>query len=864
MSSFVYGTEYKLQGKWVAKDKDMADFGGERQSIEVDNPTAPKISYETAGEEYYPQTLYSWHEEQLNWEIENEIFTLHVLSGPGKLERPYQKYVTIKNQKTNSFKRYKLVEITEEEYEDTKEWYKSVEDKIWCEDSQWDNLPTKDRIDNIDIELLSADENGFIINGTSLYGYDESIGGPIVNIPNGIKRIKSRAFLNCKSITNVYIPDSVSSIGEGCFDGCKNLVGVRLPEGLTKISDRMFENCESLKEINLPNTVTSIGCNSFASCKSLEEVVMPSSLTTIVDRAFQCATSLKKITFNSGLQKIEWYAFGNCPALTELYIPASVTEIGNNAFEGCSSIERIVVEEGNEAYYSENNCLICEESKLLILACNDSVIPDDGSVERIHDNAFSNCKRMENIVVPETIKGISRYAFSGCSSLKSIQLPKSLPYGYGEQLFEDCSSLEYFEIPDWMKKISSGMFRGCESLKEIKIPNSVTIIDSGAFSGCKSLTGLVIPKSVTRIGSDWSAFGIGDFIDGCTSLSTLEVEEGNPVYHSKDNCIIKTKTNTLLAISENGVIPDDGSVTVIGDKAFCACENISEISLPDCITKIGRDAFSKVKSLKKINIPKSVNDIGRDAFFESIKGHSPDLMEEENGVYYVGNWAVGIARRQLPRPDSDDLFSLFAPTSEEALPESGAITIREGTVGICEASFSNSRIQAISLPSSLKYICDSAFAYCNNFKTISIPESVEKIGDSAFNACYGLEMVVLQEGLISIGNSAFNCCEKLKSVTIPNTVNSIGRGAFRFCKGLENLVIPDVEIEIGYDAFNYCGNIPSIDIPERIMKSLTLSSTDEDEETNYYEGEADDCGGKADGIEGMEFNKSLNVDDLIF
>lgn len=835
MSSVVYGTEYKLKGKWVAMDKESAEFAGERVNIEANDAAAPKITYETAGESYYPQTFYSWDEDQLHWEIEDEIFTLHVLSGPGKLEHPYQKYVSIKNPKTKSYKKYKLVEITEEELEDHREWYESVKDKIWCADSQWDSLPTKDRIDEDDVTTLPTDENGFIIKGTSLYGYDESIGGPIVNIPNGIKRIKDRAFENRKNITSVHIPDSVSSIGYACFSGCKSLVSVRLPEGLTKINDYMFSCCESLREINLPNTITTIGENSFASCKSLEDAVMPEALTFIGERAFQCAESLKRITFNSGLQKIEWYAFGNCSALTELYIPASVKKIACEAFRFCSGIERIIVEDGNEVFYAKNNCLIHYENKILLLACNESVIPDDGSVEVISEYAFSNCKKIENIVVPETVEKICHMAFSGCSSLKSIQLPKSIrrngPWdsGYGEGLFQDCSSLEYFEIPDWMTDISSNMFNGCKSLKEIKIPDFVTTIDCWAFAGCKSLTELVIPKSVMLIGSNRGQSQNGNFIEGCTSLRTLAVEDGNAVYYSKDNCIIETKTGKLLAIAENGVIPNDGSVTNIGEKAFCACENLTEISLPEGVTTIGSNAFSEVKNLKKINIPKSVTSLGSDAFFNHWKDYRPDVVEKENGVYYVGNWAV-------------DLVKI----------ESGTITIREGTVGICANAFCDSKIQAVSLPSSLKYICSNAFSHCNNLKSISIPEGVEVIGEYAFNACSDLEGVDLREGLISIGDTAFNCCEKLRSVTIPHTVKSIGDYAFRFCKGLENLVIPDVEIEIGQDAFNYCGDISNIDAPERILKTLKFSSTDEDETYDYEdENSLKEC-------------EELNSDDMPF
>ena len=870
MSSVVYGTEYKLEGKWVAKDRETAEFGGERVSIEVDDATAPKISYETAGESYYPQTMYSWHEEQLHWEIEDEIFTLHILSGPGKLERPYQKYVTIENAKIEpmerykSYKRYKLVEITEEELEDTREWYQSVEDKIWCADSQWETLPTKDRIDEDDVTTLPTDENGFMIKGTSLYGYDESIGGPIVNIPNGIKRIKASAFEKRKSITSVHIPDSVSSIGDACFSGCKNLVSVRLPEGLTKINDYMFSGCESLREINLPNTITSIGEDSFASCKSLEDAIMPEALTFIGERAFVDATGLKKITLNGGLKKIEFAAFNNCAALTELYLPASVKEIGLYAFNGCNSIECITVEDGNEVFYSKNNCLIHDENKILLLACNDSVIPDDGSVEGIGELAFSNCKKIESIILPEAIECIDRYAFSGCSSLRSIRLPKSIrrngPWdsGYGEGLFQDCSSLEYFEVPEWMTKISKSMFSRCESLKEIKIPDSVTTIDCWAFSGCKSLTELVIPKSVTLIGSNWEQSHNDNFIEGCTSLRKLAVEDGNPVFYSKDNCIIETKTGTLFAIAENGVIPNDGSVTKIGEDAFCACENVTEISLPEGVTTIGSNAFSKVKNLKKINIPKSVNTIGSNAFFANWKDYRPDVVEKENGVCYIGNWAVGLVVIKEKRLDSDDLDSPVVSKWrwKKALPESGTITIREGTVGICANAFSSSTIQAVSLPSSLKYICSNAFNSCNNLKSISIPEGVEVIGDYAFNACEELENVDLREGLVRIGASAFNYCQKLKNVTIPHTVKSIGDGAFGFCKGLENLVIPDVEIEISRDAFNCCGDIPNIDISERIRKTIKFSSTDEDEAEYYDEEEY--------GEEYETSVKEIESDDLPF
>ena len=91
--------------------------------------------------------FYSFCDYQLTWEIDDEEFAFHALYGPGKLEAPYQKYVTIKKKGEWSGKRYKLVEITKEEDDAYHKWYKSVCDIIWHPNSQWDKLPHKDRVD---------------------------------------------------------------------------------------------------------------------------------------------------------------------------------------------------------------------------------------------------------------------------------------------------------------------------------------------------------------------------------------------------------------------------------------------------------------------------------------------------------------------------------------------------------------------------------------------------------------------------------------------------------------------------------------------------------------------------------------------
>ena len=150
-------------------------------------------------------------------------------------------------------------------------------------------------------------------------------------------------------------------------------------------------------------------------------------------------------------------------------------------------------------------------------------------------------------------------------------------------------------------------FRDCTNLTSITIPNSVTRIGEAAFNGCESLTSITIPNSVTKI-------EVEGFLAGCDALSSIVVENGNPVYDSRENCnaIIETESNTLIAGCKNTTIPN--SVTEIGNYAFFACENLTSITIPNSIITIGWWAFPFCESLTSVTIPNSVTSIGEHTF----------------------------------------------------------------------------------------------------------------------------------------------------------------------------------------------------------------------------------------------------------
>lgn len=319
------------------------------------------------------------------------------------------------------------------------------------------------------------------------------------------------------------------------------------------------------------------------------------------------------------------------------------------------------------------------------------------TLTKIGFDAFWHCEGITSIDIPNSVTDLESSAFASCTGLTSVTIPESLTE-INDYVFEYCSGLTTVTIPNSVTKIGVSAFRECTGLVSVSISESVTVIDERAFQYCTSLASITIPQNVTTIGV--YAFGCCDSLTSImvpksvTSIAnyafshnpnivSMVVEEGNPNYTSGDNCncIIEISTNTLIAGCQNTIIPN--TVEIIGAGVFRGCRTLTSITIPNSVKRIESSAF--------------------------------------------------------------------------------------GFTGLTSVEFSNS----------LEYIGKGSFTACNGLTSITLPNSLTTIDEQAFYLCYYLKTLTIPNSVTFIGKQAFSSCSRLESVTSYITdVFETGENAF--------------------------------------------------------------------------------------
>ena len=340
--------------------------------------------------------------------------------------------------------------------------------------------------------------------------------------------INSFTFNGCSALTSITIPASLTSIVGNPFDECTSLESISVAGGNTRYDSR--NNCNALietasntlilgsKNTVIPNTVTTIGDGAFNGSLVLTSITIPASVNSIAYNAFYGCTGLESISVAGGntrydsrnncnaiietatntliqgckntvipntVTNIGYWAFNGCSTLTSIDIPASVTSIDQGAFYQCTSLEYISVAGGNTRYDSRNNCnaIIETASNKLIFGSKNTVIPN--TVTNIGDGAFYGSTVLTSITIPASVTTIEQGAFDKCTALTTVFMQAMTPPEYSSRIFDNCNALTVIYVPTGTAatyKADSYLSKYKDIIKEMSEITEIALADNASNS----------------------------------------------------------------------------------------------------------------------------------------------------------------------------------------------------------------------------------------------------------------------------------------------------------------------------------------------------------------------------------------------
>jgi hypothetical protein len=513
------------------------------------------------------------------------------------------------------------------------------------------------------------------------------------SIPSSVLSIESLAFCNCHKLRSVFIPNTVTSLGDHAFSASR-LTTVTIPKSINSIGNGAFLFCNLLNEINVdPENPSFCSTDGVVFDKAKTKLLIcptaksgsyavPEGLISISDDSFN-GSILTDITLNDKLASIGNNAFANCVNLRTIKIPEKLSSIGTSAFANCLKLTSISVnvaiplnlkDQSTFNQINKTNCILYVpfRSKSLYQSA-------------LYWKDFSNIIELPGISVSsDTIK------FNSSNSKISIDIEANIAWKAKAKV-------------NWLAiNPISGDGSGKLTIEALNNNNDLHRVGQISITGDSLVSKIVIVKQSvssvlninvkdagtlsTLLSTDQKSNVVSLILTGnidSRDFKTIRDEMPKLVELDLSNVTIKAYRNDI-----EDAIPDEAFYF---NSTYTGKTSLTKVVLPPTLKRIGRASFSNT-GLVKIDIPNSVKIIDSDAFEDCISLQDFILPE---GVLKIGN----------------ETFS--------------------GCV----------RLKTVSIPQSVNEIGNGAFAFCFCLTTITIPSTVIAIGSEAFRLCKNLQTI---------------------------------------------------------------------------------------------------------------------------
>ncbi|MGN1276978.1 MAG: leucine-rich repeat protein, partial [Floccifex sp.] len=418
---------------------------------------------------------------------------------------------------------------------------------------------------------ISAESNGTTSDGlnytisdigeVTITGYTGMTTGTEVQIPDTIDgkpvtAIGAKAFENCWQLKSVFIPSSITSIGEYAFHGCRSITRFEVDTNNSYYSstdDVLFNKNKteliqypagkSNSSYSVPDGVTCIGKSAFGFTE-LTSISIPASVSNIEEAAFEYNDYLSNVNFaeNSQVDSIKSGTFNTCKNLTSITIPDSVTSIGSRAFYCCNTLANVIF--GN-----------------------------DSNLTSIGYQAFGFCSNLSSINIPNKVTTIQEYAFLNCNNLTNIEIPYSIQSIKSSAFLT--GNLNCIFLPDKEISIEGAFATNTTQLKYKLDENNKVIITEISLGSGK--TNVAIPDTICGYPVVAVADAYQQYVDTTNHICTDYVWTGNESQYWKE-CAICGK-------EKEGTRKDLPVITINAPDQVCRTQDaVVSVSLPEGFT----------------------------------------------------------------------------------------------------------------------------------------------------------------------------------------------------------------------------------------------------------------------------------------